>query len=128
MDQSQLERVKLLVRPDGWLAFEAAQPDETERGKLLDALFAEYSDARLVAAYALELACAYLREQAVGANHAAKKIKVGPIEIERAVSATPQATQADTLCNRAAGLRREANANSGFSLQFSSPLHVRGRR
>lgn len=120
---SRIDRVRLLVRPDGWAAVEAAQPDEAQRQALFDALLAEYTDDRLVAAYLLELACQHLREQASQASASAKRVKVGPIEIERTQTLPAAAVQADSLCAHAAALRRESQG-SGLQIQWALPLHV----
>lgn len=117
------ERVAFLLGPDGVAAF-GELLDEDEQATTISNALTEYRDARLAAAYILELVCADQRQRAVAAAVGAKKIKVGSIEIQKAGSGeTVNSVNADALCARAKVLRREyRRATSG--IQFASPLQV----
>lgn len=81
-----------------------------------------HEDLRLVAADVLEAACLHAQAHPVVAEASAiKKIKVGPIELEKAVARTvpPEQVNAGAWCERAARLRREAGRRTG---PLPSPL------
>lgn len=75
---------------------------EAERVDLA-ASFAVHSDLRLVAADVLRVACLHASSESTLDTAATKRIKVGPIEIEKAVKAGIPANQlnADAWCSRA---------------------------
>ncbi len=84
--------------------------------------YAVQRDMRLVAADVLEAACLHAQAHPPPvAASAIKKIKVGPIELEKAVAKTvrPEQVNADAWCARAARLRREAGRRTGV---LPSPL------
>ena len=84
--------------------------------------YAVHGDLRLVAADVLEAACLHAQGHPTAAAQAAtRKIKIGPIELERAASTTVSAEQvnAGAWCERASRLRKEAGRRSGL---VRSPL------
>lgn len=101
-----LARIELHMRPDAWGLWQEVE----NHGVVLEVAHAEYRDARLVAAYALEVLCTKLRTQPTGQTSQIRRIKVGPIEIEKATSASESVSPAADLCARAAILRSEAGA------------------
>ena len=80
MDAQQLARLRFLVRPDAWAAWEALVP-EAARAETLALALAEYGDLRLVAAYVLDSVADKAIEDAGAAAEAAgqvvKRFKAG---------------------------------------------------
>lgn len=118
MNAADLARVRFLVRADAWAAWETLNPP----ADALDLAYAEYGDLRLVAAYVLETVCSDARTKAADLTAQTKRIKVGPIELEKAVgNSTKLAAQADDWCARAAALRAEtASATRQTSVRRAS--------
>lgn len=111
------ERVRFLLQPQGVAALEAYLPSRSEREALLTQALGEYQDARLAAAYVLDVLCANLQGQATAP---VKRIKIEGIEVER----EPQATSsADRLCARATALRREVRRERR-GVTLTSPIQV----
>lgn len=108
-------RVRFLVRPTGWTAWEALMGDAGAQA--LDLAGAEYGDDRLVAAYVLETVCADARRKAaqaaVEAGPQTKSFEVpGDYKEEYFAPVTSaDVATADEWCNRAAVLRAEAVGN-----------------
>ncbi|WP_412027021.1 hypothetical protein [Deinococcus yunweiensis] len=118
------ERVAFLMGPDAVAALDSYEPDGEARAALVTAALGEYTDPRLAAAYVLDLLCDDQRVKAAATAVAAKKIKVGAIEIEKAASSgTSAGVLADALCARARALRREYRAGTG-GITFASPVQV----
>lgn len=123
---SDADRVKFLVQPDGWAAFEAYQLDAAQRMALVEAALTEYRDPRAAAAYVLETVAADLAAKAAGSDGAIKRIKIeGEIEIERAATGpSAGSVQAATLAARAAALRREVRRAARSGIVLATPLQV----
>lgn len=105
-------RIRFLVRPDAWAAWEALKlPDGT-----LEAAYAEYGDERLVAAYVLETVCSDTRQkaarEAVAVGQQTKSYEAaGEWKEEFFSPAVPaESVAADIWCRRAAELRAEVDA------------------
>lgn len=98
------------------LAYHDASVPEGERVDVA-ASYALHGDLRLVAADVLEAACLHARQQpGSNAAGATRKIKVGPIEVEKVVSAAtdPTSVLASAWCERATRLRKEASSRTGL--------------
>ncbi|GAA5514775.1 hypothetical protein Dcar01_03536 [Deinococcus carri] len=109
LTDAELKRLRVLVTPPAWAAHNALP--EAEKVNVEDA-FEVYGDLRLVAADVLEAAC--LKASSTAATAPGKRrIKVGPIELERSAAGTVDGIQATTWCALATRLREEASG-SGF--------------
>lgn len=107
MDAADLARVRFYVRPDAWTAWLLLVPVPADQTAQLDEALAVERDLRGVAAYLLETVCTQARTQAATAPAAAKRIKVGKIELERAQGGNVATVQGDDWCARAASLRAD---------------------
>lgn len=120
LTDSERASLKVLVTAAA-LAYHDTTVPEGERVDVI-ASYAVHGDLRLVAADVLETACLYAQGHPETVQQAAlKKIKIGPIELERAASSTVAADQvnASAWCERAARLRKEAGSLTGL---IRSPL------
>lgn len=112
-----LAQIEVHMRPDAWALWLSVENHEA----VLRAAHTVHRDVRLVAAYALEVLCTKLRTESTGQPSQTRRIKVGPIEIEKAVSAKEPVGQAEDFCARAqvlrdtAGAPRPANPPAEFS-------------
>lgn len=109
MEAPDFARVQFLVQPDAYSAWEVLMPDPAGTASL-DVALAEYGDVRLVAAYVLERVCQDARLKATEVTAQVKRIKVGPIELEKVVKeGNDLSVKADQWCARAAALRRQVD-------------------
>ena len=122
LSTEQLAQLKVLMTYPAALKYHDTVVPEDERVDLAVA-FAVHGDLRLVAADVLRVACLSASGEPDLTTAATKKIKVGPIEIEKAVKAGIQISQlnADAWCRRASELMA-ACALAGRSGLLRSPV------
>ncbi|UQN06767.1 hypothetical protein [Deinococcus sp. QL22] len=118
------EQVAFHLGPDGQAAFILLTEEDADlQATMVSAALSTYRDARLAAAYLLDVLAAAQRQTASTAPTGTKRIKVAKIEIEKALGGPGlAATLAEIFTERAKLLRRESRKSQG--IVFATPLQV----
>lgn len=118
LTDAELAQVKVYAGAAALRYHNSTLPEESRVD--LSVSFAVHGDLRLVAADVLEAVCLHASGQPTG-SAAAKRIKVGKIEIEKAASTARSELQvnAEAWCARAVRLRQDAGRRTGL---IRSPL------
>ncbi|WP_394649574.1 hypothetical protein [uncultured Deinococcus sp.] len=105
------DELEVLVGPDAWAYHEALPAGKVDVVRA----YRVRQSISLVAVDVLEAAAAAARKAASGGAAVSKKIKLGPIEIERVVTASSLISDASTWEGRASTLRQQASSTFSFA-------------
>lgn len=121
------ERVVFLLQPAGAAYLTTLIQDQAERDQLVTSALSEYPDARLAAAFVLEMLCNAARVVATAESGQTKSFTIGPIKIEKVVNLdSVDGARANAFCAQATLLRREVRRSRGLVL--ATPTFIRDSR